>query len=100
MARKLPFTVKRAFLDGSVRLAGDLRPYDHSWGVKVQFSTDITIAEARELAAALVAEADRAEAKVVAKTAAAERRQAWHRREVEAGRRVEVSLAEALGRRK
>ena len=65
--------------------------------IKLEGTTDLTSAEARDLAASLVAEADRADAKVAAKTASDERRKKWRDREVAAGRLKIVSLGSLMG---
>jgi len=56
--------------------------------VTVQGRTDMSSAEARDLAKALILEADRADAKVSAKVASDARRKKWRDREVSAGRLV------------
>lgn len=96
--RKSPFAVKRGYGDRRLNLAGALSPYDNGFGVKVAFSVSISTAEARELAAALVAQADVADADADKKEAAKARREKWREREIAAGRMVSISLADFLGK--
>ncbi len=92
-------SVKKSYKDGhvSVRVALKGRGWPGD-SVKVEGDTDITSAQARGLAAALVAEADRADAKVAAKEAAEARRKKWHDREVAAGRIKVISAQSFFGR--
>jgi hypothetical protein len=62
MTRKSPFAVKRAYGDGCVRIAVALSASRFGEDVAATGSREITTLEARELAAALIAEADRADA--------------------------------------
>ena len=75
-------SVKKSYRDGHVALNVTLN--DRS--VKVIGSTDLSAAQARELAESLIAEADRADAKVAAKAAKEDRRKKWRDREIAAGR--------------
>ena len=74
--------VKKSYRDGHVALGITLN--DRS--VKVAGSTDLSTSQARDLARSLIAEADRADAKVAAKSAKEDRRKKWRDREVAAGR--------------
>jgi len=84
---------KKSYKDGHVSVRIDLKSRGwHSATVNVQGSTDLTSEQARELAKSLVAEADRADAKVAAKAASDARRKKWRDREVAAGRLKIVEL--------
>lgn len=90
-------TAKKSFKDGHVRVRVILQSGWHGDHVKLEGTTDLTSAQARELAASLIAEADRADAKVAAKAASDERRKKWRDREVAAGRMKIVSLGSLVG---
>jgi hypothetical protein len=60
--------------------------------LKVEGTMDLTVLQARELANALIKEADQAEAKVAAKSAADARREKWRDREIAAGRIKVIGL--------
>ena len=87
-----PITVKKSFKEGCVGVRVDLK--SSNWpgdSVKVEGTTDLPSAQARELAMALIAEADRVDAKVAAKAASDERRRKYREREIAAGRLVVFS---------
>ncbi len=90
---------KKSHKDGhvSVRVVLKARGWQ-SDSIEVKGGTDLTTEEARELAAALLAEAERADAKVAAKAASDERRKKWRDREVAAGRLKVMSLQSLLSR--
>ncbi len=82
-----PLVAKKSFSDGCVQVGIKLKA--GGWGhdrAQIVASTDITTAQARALAQALVALADEADARVVRKVAAEERRKNWRDREIAAGR--------------
>ena len=88
-----PITVKKAYKDGHIGVSVAMKA--SGWGpdrVKIEGSTDLTTAQARQLARALVEAADEADAKVARKAASEERRQKWRDREVAAGRLKIISL--------
>ena len=80
-------TVKKSYKDGhvSVRVLLKARSYssDH---IKIEGDTDLKSSEARELAAALIDEANKTDAKTKAKAASDERRRKYREREIAAGR--------------
>jgi hypothetical protein len=82
-----PVTAKKSHKDGHIALAVRLKcrgwNSDHA---KIEDGTDITAAQARELASSLIEQADKADAKVAAKAAHEERRRKWREREIAAGR--------------
>lgn len=79
------FSVKKSYRDGCIGLRFSLKA--NGWNaLKVEGGSDLPTAEARALADAIIAEADRADAKVAAKKAADERRQKYREREIAAGR--------------
>lgn len=91
--------VKRSYKDGHVSVRINLKA--NGWksdSINVQGGTDLTSAQARELAKSLLAEADRVDAKVAAKAASEARRKKWRDREVAAGRLKIVELGSFLGR--
>lgn len=86
-------TAKKSYKDGHVKICVAMSSSGYRGdSLKVQGSADITSDQARELAQALVAEADKADAKVAARKASDERRKKWRDREVAAGRMKIVSL--------
>lgn len=92
-------SAKRSYKDGHVSVSVNLKARGwQSASVAVQGNTDLTSAQARELAKSLLAEADRADAKVAAKAASEARRKKWRDREVAAGRLKIVELGSFLGR--
>ena len=84
MTRKAAFTVKRAYDDGRVKIVASLSAWRARESVGVQASGEIPAAAARQLAADLIAEADRIDAKTAKKAAFDARRRAWRNREVAA----------------
>ncbi|MCS3690978.1 hypothetical protein [Bradyrhizobium elkanii] len=91
---------KKSYKDGhvSVRVVLNARGWQ-SDSVKVEGTTDLTTAQARDLAKSLISEADRADAKIAKKAASDERRKKWRDREVAAGRLKMVELGSLLGGR-
>ena len=86
-------TVKKSYKGGSVSVHVSLKSYGFGGdSVTVKGATALSSAQARDLAASLLAEADRADAKVAAKTAADLRRKRWQDREVASGRMRVVKL--------
>ena len=59
-----------------------------SGSAKIEAGTDLTTEQARALAQSLIEAADKADAKLSAKSAADARRQGWRDREIAAGRMV------------
>lgn len=87
--RRAPFTARKSTREGQVSVAVKLSARGWSGdALRVEGSADLTSAQARELAQALVAAADAADAKVSARAAAKVRRDAWREREIAAGRMV------------
>lgn len=86
---KTPITAKRSCRDGhvSVHVTLSARGFD-SGSVRVEGRTDLSTAQARELAKALLDAADRADEKVAVKAASDERRRKYRDREIAAGRMV------------
>lgn len=84
------FSVKRSYRDGHVALRFSVR----GGYVKIDGGSDLNIADARKLAAALIAESDRADAKIAAKKASDERRQKWRDREIAAGRMKVITFSD------
>ena len=81
-----PVIAKKSYKDGHVALA--VRLNCRGWNsddAKIEGGTDITAAQARELASSLIEQADKADAKVVAKAAHEERRRKWRERKIAAG---------------
>lgn len=92
-------TAKKSFKNGhvTVRVSMTARSFQ-SDSIKIGGATDLTSSQARELAKSLLAEADRADAKVAAKEASDERRKKWRDREIAAGRLKVVELGSFFGR--
>lgn len=92
-------SAKKSYKEGHVSVRVELK--SRGWGgpsVNIQGTTDLSSAQARELAKALLAEADRADAKVAAKAASEARRKKWRDREVAAGRMKIIQLGSLMGR--
>jgi hypothetical protein len=83
---KAVFTAKKSASDGSVRICADLATGWYGPHVKIQASATISTAEARALAAELIALSDAADAKMEKKKATDARRQKWREREIAACR--------------
>lgn len=100
MTDKSKIVIARAFGKQKVRIVLSLKPSLISAGtISVQAATEISTQEAREIAAALIFEADRADA-IAAKKATAElRRQKWRQREIDAGR-LKIMSADDFFRRR
>lgn len=87
-------TAKKSYKDGHVSVRVILN--SSGWksdSVKIQGATDLSCTEARELAHSLIAEADKADAKMAAKAASEKRRKDWRDREIAAGRMKVINLA-------
>lgn len=92
-------SVKKSYKEGNVAVRVSLRARGwQSDSIKVEGTTDLSSAQARELAKSLLAEADRADAKVEAKAASEARRKKWRDREVAAGRLKVFELGSFLGK--
>jgi hypothetical protein len=94
------FCIKKSYKDGHVGLRFSVKA--HAWNgdsIKIDGGSDLSTAAARDLARALIEEADRADAKVAAKTASDERRKKWRDKEIAAGRLKVMSLGDLMQRR-
>lgn len=93
-------SAKKSFKEGHVAVRVKLTARGwQSDSIVAEGSTDLTTDEARNLAAALMAAADRADAKVAAKAASDERRKKWRDREIAAGRLKIIGMNEVFGPR-
>lgn len=91
MSEKPPLIPKKSYKDGSVSISISLKCRAWHTGnssAKIEASTEITTVQARELASALIEQADKADAKVAAKIKHEENRKKWRDREVASGRRI------------
>lgn len=70
-----------------------------SSGIKIDGGSDLSTQQARDLAAALIEEADRSDARVEAKKASEDRRRKWRDREVAAGRMKVFNAGDFFNRR-
>jgi hypothetical protein len=85
--------VTKSFTEGCVGIRVTLCARGYSGAsVNIQGSTNITTIESRELAMALIALADEADAKIAKSAAAKERRDKWREREIAAGRMIIMKL--------
>jgi hypothetical protein len=82
------FCIKKSYRDGCVAVRFSVR----GGNVRIDGGSDLSTADARKLAAAIIAEADRADAKVAARKASEERRQKWRDKEIAAGRMKVISF--------
>ena len=98
MAREFKLTVKRAYAEKSVALGVAFAGYGEPW-ISGKMTGTLSTVDARALAGALIAEADRADAVAAKKSAEAERRAKWHAREVASGRIQVLTAEQFLGRR-
>lgn len=90
---------KKSYKEGHVSVRINLKARGwQSASLNVQGDMDLSSTEAREFAKELIAEADRADAKVAAKAASEARRKKWRDREVAAGRLKIVELGSLFGR--
>lgn len=89
------FCVKKSYRDGHLALRFSVK--DRT--VRVDGGSELSTAQARDLATALISEADRADAKVAAKKESEERRRKWRDREVAAGRIKIIGAAKFFGTR-
>jgi len=88
------FCIKKSYRDGHVGLRFSVKARDwHGGSININGGSDLSTAEARDLANALITEADKADAKVTAKKASDERRQKWRNREIAAGRMKIIGTA-------
>jgi len=93
-------TVKKSYTDGHIAVGLVLKTQGwHSDSISVTATTDLTIQQAREFAASLLAKADAQEARVKAKQQAKERRGRWREREIAAGRMVVMDASAFSARR-
>ena len=89
------FSIKKSYMDGHVGLRFSVKARGrHSDTIKIDGGSDLSTAAARDLAKALMEEAERADAKVAAKAASDMRRQKYREREIAAGRMKIISLDE------
>lgn len=87
-----PIQAKKSMREGCVAISVRMKS---SWigdHIKLEGTTDLTAAQARDLAQSLHALADDADAKVAAKAAKAASRKKWQDREVAAGRMKIISF--------
>lgn len=93
--------VRKSYKAGhvSVRIALKAHSY-RADTIKIEGQTDLSSTDAREIATALIEEADRADARVAAKAASDERRQKWRDREIAAGRIKIISPTDFFGNRR
>lgn len=71
---KSPISAKRSYKDGYVSVSIALRASHFGCSLRTEGSTDLTTEQARALAGDLIAEADRSDAKVAARTVREENR--------------------------
>lgn len=91
------FCIKKSYRDGHVGLRFSVKARGwHGDSIKIDGGSDLSTAEARDLAKALIEEADRADAKVAAKAASDARRQKYREREIAAGRMKVIGFHELL----
>lgn len=97
VTKRFEITIKRAYAEQSVRIGVAF----HAFGgpsVSGRADGELSTADARTLAAALIAEADRADAVAAKKEATKARRDKWREREIAAGRMKVISAEEFFGR--
>jgi len=83
-----PITAIKSYGAGKVGIRAQFKCSGYGDRATIATSTDLTTEQARALAAALVALADQADAKVAAEAASKERRKKYQDREIAAGRMV------------
>lgn len=87
------FCIKKSYRDGHVGLRFSVKASGrHGDSIRIDGGADLSTAEARDLARALIEEADRADAKIAAKKASDDRRKKWRDREIAAGRMQVITL--------
>lgn len=87
------FCIKKSYKDGHVGIRFSLKANEwDSASLKIEGDSNLSTAEARTLARALIEEADRVDAKVAAKVASDDRRRKWRDREISAGRLKIIEL--------
>lgn len=91
-----PVTVKASYRDGCVGLGIKLRCNGYGDSARIEGSASVTADQARALAQALIAAADKEDAKVAARLEADRRRGKWRDREIAAGRMVSMTPTEFL----
>ena len=80
-------TAKRSFRDGCVSITFDGEAYGHGGAhIRAKAQADVTVQQARALAASLIDLADRAHKRAADLAARAARRRKWREREAAAGR--------------
>lgn len=98
MSDKCPLSVRRSYCDGKVGVRMELSVLG-SYGrglSKSLLSADISVEDARAIAAALLAEATLVEGKEQKKALHEERRRKWRDREIAAGRMVVIGTEKDL----
>jgi hypothetical protein len=90
--RTPPIQAKKSMREGHVSISVRLKSGWSGDRVKLEGGTELTVAEARGLAHALLAKADDADAKVAEKAAKEASRKKWSDREVAAGRMKIISF--------
>lgn len=87
-------SVKRSYRGDCVKVAVKMKAHGYrDDSITIAGSCDMPVDDARALAAALTAEADRVEEKAARKKASDERRAKWRGREIAAGRMVSMMQA-------
>lgn len=94
-------SIKRAYQDGHVRVGVELKSGGYrSDDIAMKGSCEISSVEARDLAVALVTEADRVDSVMARREKHSVNRAKWQAREVAAGRMVIMQPSEFFGRTK
>ena len=83
-----PVAARKSYRNGTVALAIALKCGGYGPSANITARTEITTAQARELARSLITLADQSDAKAAAKDAAEQRRRKWRDQEVKAGRMI------------
>lgn len=83
-----PITAKKSYKAGRVAIGIVLRCGGYDDTARIDARTDLTVAQARELAKTIMDFADQADVATVAKAAAKAKRQKYVEREVAAGRMI------------
>lgn len=89
-----PVKVSKSYRDGCVKLRVSAKASGVYGGPSITSSVDLDLKaeDARAFCQELLAEVEKAEAKVAAKNAAEDRRKKWREREIAAGRLKVISL--------
>lgn len=96
MSDKPPIEAARSYSDGKVAIKGTVNSRGYNPSIQAKFNLNISVDEARALAAKLIVLADEADAKVAKKAAADARRRKWRDQEIAAGRMRVMSAREFL----